>query len=617
MSGIVGIFRRDGAPVERPLLAALTNFLSFRGPDSQEVWLDGATGFGHTLLRTTREAAAERQPCSWGREFCITADVRLDCRAELIEALIRADCKFDAQRVTDPELILHAYATWREECVDHLRGDFAFALWDARDRKLFCARDHFGIKPFFYSASERQFLFSNTLNCLRAHPDVSDELNEAAIGDFLLFGLNCEIATTTFRDIQRLPPAHFMVVTADGLRTQRYWSPPIDGRIRYARPEEYVEHFREILKASVADRLRTDRVGIFLSGGLDSGSVAAMARELSPRSTERTDLYACTSAYETLVASEESYFARQTAEFLHIPIGFLAMDDFRLFDAWDDPDKVPPEPVEEPLSAAWSEEKRFLSAHARVALSGTGGDNLLHFQMWPYAKDLLRRHCWGTLCKDMVCYLWIRPFPWEGLRVKIGELLGRKNEREPGYPSWIQAKFAERMRLAERWNDNVFSAPLSNPLHPKGHASLALPHWTYSFELADAGVTRALVEVRYPYLDLRMVNYLLAIPTFPWSFQKRLIRDAMANHLPDATRLRAKTPLAENPISGALRKRKHIKSEEVQFEKEFEQFIDIGKLGELSRLKTAGEASLLVRPLCLNFWLRSAWRRYTVTVGGN
>ena len=111
-------------------------------------------------------------------------------------------------------MILHAYATWREECVDHLRGDFAFALWDARERKLFCARDHFGIKPFFYSAIERQFLFSNTLNCLRAHPDVSDELNEAAIGDFLLFGLNCEIATTTFRDIQRLPPAHFMVVTA-------------------------------------------------------------------------------------------------------------------------------------------------------------------------------------------------------------------------------------------------------------------------------------------------------------------------------------------------------------------------------------------------------------------
>ena len=617
MSGIVGIFRRDGAPVERPLLAALTNFLSFRGPDAQELWLDGATGFGHTMLRTTREAAHERQPTNLRSDFWITADVRLDCRAELIESLIRADCKFEAQRVTDPELILHAYATWREECVDHLRGDFAFALWDARERKLFCARDHFGIKPFFYSASERQFLFSNTLNCLRAHPDVSDELNEAAIGDFLLFGLNCEIATTTFSEIQRLPPAHFLIVRADGLRTQRYWSPPIDGRIRYARPEEYVEHFREILKAAVADRLRTDRVGIFLSGGLDSGSIAAMARELSPRSTGRTDLYACNSAYETLIASEESYFARQTAEFLYIPIGFLAMDDFQLFDAWDDPDKVPPEPIEEPLSAAWSEEKRFLSAHARVGLSGTGGDNLLHFQMRPYAKDLLRRHCWGTLFKDMAQYLWIRPFPWKGLRAKIAGLAGKKSGLEPGYPNWIEANFAERMRLTKRWKDNVFEAPATHPLRPKGHASLALPYWTYSFELADPSETRALVEVRYPYLDLRMVNYLLAIPTFPWSFQKRLIREAMAGRLPDVTRLRAKTPLAENPVSGALRRGKQIKFEEVQFEKEFERFVDTRNLGESSGPKTQGEASLLVRALCLNFWLRSALRRYTVTVGGN
>jgi asparagine synthase (glutamine-hydrolysing) len=293
------------------------------------------------------------------------------------------------------------------------------------------------------------------------------------------------------------------------------------------------------------------------------------------------------------------------------------MDGFRLFDAWDDPDKIPPEPVEEPLSAAWSEEKRFLSSHARVGLSGTGGDNLLHFQMWPYVKDLLRRHCCGALCKDLAQYLWIRPFPWKGLREKSAGLVGRKNEQEPGYPSWIQANFAERMRLAERWNENVFSTQVSHPLCPKGHASLALPHWTYSFELADPGVTRALVEVRYPYLDLRMVNYLLAIPTFPWSFQKRLIRNAMSDRLPDVIRLRAKTPLAENPVSGALRRREHIESEEVQFEKEFERFIDIEKLSESSRPKTSGETSLLVRPLCLNFWLRSAWRRYTVTVGGN
>ena len=94
--------------------------------------------------------------------------------------------------------------------MQHLRGDFAFAIWDARKKLLFCARDHFGVKPFYYSDLGELFLFSNTLDCLRLHPEVSDELNDAAIGDFLLFGLNCDAATTTFRDIRRLPAAHAM-----------------------------------------------------------------------------------------------------------------------------------------------------------------------------------------------------------------------------------------------------------------------------------------------------------------------------------------------------------------------------------------------------------------------
>src|SRR4029077_2251848 len=133
-----------------------------------------------------------------------------------------------------------------------------------RNKQLFCARDHFGIKPFYYVQLEDLFLFSNTLNCLRMHPEVSDELNEAAIGDFLLFGLNYDNATTTFRDIQRLPPAHTMTVSQRGLQIRLYWTPPTDGRIRYAKPKEYVEHFQSLLESAVEDRLRTERVGILL-----------------------------------------------------------------------------------------------------------------------------------------------------------------------------------------------------------------------------------------------------------------------------------------------------------------------------------------------------------------
>lgn len=614
MSGIVGTFRRDGALVERPLVAALTNFLSFRGPDAQHVWIDGCVGFGHTMLRTTREAAHERQPESLGSDFWITADVRLDCRTELIDILAQAGRRFNASEITDPELILHSYAIWREACVHHLRGDFAFALWDARERKLLCARDHFGIKPFFYSVNERQFLFSNTLNCLRAHPEISDELNEAAIGDFLLFGLNCDIATTTFCDIQRLPPAHFLVVTQDGFRVQRYWSPPIDGRIRYNRPEEYVEHFREILKASVADRLRTDRVGIFLSGGLDSGAVAATARELSSRAGGITDLQAFTIIFESPVTREEQVHAKATADHLQIPIEFLTANTRMLFR--EDDSKNWPEPVDNPFLEDVVTMFRQLAAYGRVALSGEGADNLMDFQMWPHAKDLGRDGKWQILTSQVLQFLWARPFPWRGIAARSRRVFGMAEARTV-VPTWINAEFSRRLRLTERCKAIHFAGPMSHPLLPRAHASMRLPHWNYLFENADAGATCSNADIRYPFLDLRMVNYVLALPPFPWLFEKTLVRRSMKTALPENTLKRKKTPLSIHPVAEALKHRTANREDAEGFDvcDTIMGYVDVTRLLPLPAALNAEEAYVIVRALCLNFWLQRYKRvRYNLEV---
>ena len=134
-----------------------------------------------------------------------------------------------------------------------------------------------------------------------------------------------------------LPPAHILSVSPTGLRTERYWSAPTDGRIRYHRPDDYVEHFQTLMQASVADRLRISRAGIWLSGGLDSSSIAATARELSGKSGGTTDLRAYTAVYDSLIPDHEGENARMVAEFLGIPIRCFAMDGLELFDRWDDP----------------------------------------------------------------------------------------------------------------------------------------------------------------------------------------------------------------------------------------------------------------------------------------
>ena len=612
MSGIVGMLRRNGAPVERGLLKALVHSLSYRGPDAHEVWADGCVGLGHAMLRTTRESLNERQPASLEGRFWITADARLDCRAELMAELEQAEHKV-RHPLPDSELILNAYAAWGADCVHHLRGDFAFAIWDARRKTLFCARDQFGVKPFYYAELGDLFLFSNTLNCVRQHADVSDDLNEAAIGDFLLFGVNCDHAATTFRDVRRLPPAHSLTVSPSRVQTARYWSAPTDGHIRYRRADDYIEHFQILLQAAVEDRLHTDQAGILLSGGLDSSSIASMAHGLSAKSPGAMNLHAYTITYESLIPDRDGANARKVADYLRIPIRCLPVDHLRLFERWNDPESACPEPVDDPFFAGLFDQFKMIAADCRVVLSGEGIDNLMHFEMWPYAKDMVRRRDWRQFFTDVPRYLWIRPSPWPGVRRRVKVLFGM-DPTEPAFPQWIAPDFAKRTSLDARWKSWLAdSAATPHPVHPTAHASLALPQWSSLFENENPGVTRFPVEVRHPFLDLRVVDYLLALPPFPWFYEKVLLREAMAGRIPESVRLRPKTPLARDPLVEQLQMPGAEWVDHVHWSAEMDQFVDRSALAPLNGVKVSEKAGSLARPVCLNFWLQSARRvRYNL-----
>ena len=209
MSGICGIVNPEGLPVDGDLLWRMTRSMAFRGPDAQEIWIGAGTGFGHAQLRTTREAENEEQPCTIDGNAWIVADCRIDARQELIGQLRSAGRQI-SETVTDPELILHSYAVWDTACISRLIGDFAFAIRDVARQRLFCARDHLGVKPFYYSqlggnGLGSTFVFGNTLNTLRLHPEVTARLNDLAISDYLIFGHNQDPGTTAFADIRRLP----------------------------------------------------------------------------------------------------------------------------------------------------------------------------------------------------------------------------------------------------------------------------------------------------------------------------------------------------------------------------------------------------------------------------
>ena len=539
MSGIVGIVNFDKAPVDAVLLREMTQHMAFRGPDAQEIWIDSHVGLGHAMLRTTFEMAVEQQPLTLDGRIWITADARIDGREELIHKL-KANARTQLAHVTDTELILHAYRVWGSDCVHHLLGDFAFAIWDASRQRLFCARDHFGVRPFYYSRVGGCLIFSNNLDTIRRHPRVSDELNDLAIVNFLLFRYQPRIDQTSFADIQALLPAHTLTWEGGKTTISRYWTLPIEEPIRYKRHHDYVDHFRELLDAAVADRMRTDRAGILMSGGMDSSSLAATIHSLRLQKKEEFALKAFTYVYDRLIPDEERRYATLVASYLHIPIHFAAIDEDKLFDGWDREGFSFPEPmIGAPL---WNNEdcirKAALDDGVHVFYSGLGPDAMLSE---PTRYGVLLRHGhFGHFVGQIGGFLMrYRQRPLAAARRCWQRMWGTIPERRADVEALalLAPSIAERIDIPKRWWQFP-EQPQRHPWRPSTYSQLTNHYWTLGFQQNDAANWRAPIEFRYPYFDIRLVRYLLRVPVLPWFSNKALLREAMRGKLPEIVRKR-------------------------------------------------------------------------------
>lgn len=184
------------------------------------------------------------------------------------------------------------------------------------------------------------------------------------------------------------------------------------------------------------------------------------------------------------------------------------------------------------------------------------------------------------------------------------------NDDRPVVPRWIAPDFARRVDTEARWREHsILPRAPGHPIKPKAHASLSLPHWSRLFELTDPGVTHYPVEVRYPFLDLRIVNYILALPPFPWSFHKKLLREAMKGRLPEEIRRRPKTPLSGDPVLAMLRRHRELPwLTKARRSEEIDNYVDRNAPLPLHDGEDSEGAIQATRPLCLNFWLQSRVR---------
>lgn len=522
----------------------MTDFMAYHGPDAQKIWLNGPVGFGHAMLRTTPESEREIQPQSLDNQVWITADARVDGRADLVSKLLPRGCRV-TNKTPDVELILNAYQVWGKSCLDHLIGDFSFAIWDNRKKQLICARDHFGIKQFYYAIKEDLLVFSNNLACLLLHPNVSQALNEGSLGDLFLFGGNQDLTTTYFVDVKCLHPGNCLIWSQGTLFLERYWHIQED-QIRYKQKREYVEHFKELLRLAVADRLRTQKVGVLMSGGIDSTSVTATARDLLLESSKPFDLRAFTVVLDRMVPNDEYHYSGLAAEFLGIPIHYLSEDEDPLYKNYQ-LDPRAPGGVYGPFGGIFVYLLKQMSANCRVCLMGLNGGPLLVPEK-STAKNMLA----GLYFWQFSQFLWHyhqmhKRRPPLFLRSTLYRWLGWNSEKPP-YPAWLNPDFEARNKLRDRWEQLHFEVEEKGLSRYERYVQSPSTYRPHVFEKDDPGMTFIPVEVRQPFYDIRIIEYIMTIPLTPWSINKHLLRESMCGLLPEPVRIRPKTHLPSGKI---------------------------------------------------------------------
>lgn len=611
MSGIVALVRTDGSPVDERLLARLTDALRFRGPDRSAALALGSVGLGHALLASTPEAEIEAQPLALGRGLWLTGDVRIDARDEL-RAALAPHVRCDLAGATDPELVLHAYRVWEDACVEQLLGDFAFVVRDERRRRIFCARDPFGVKLLYYARVGRSLLISNTLGCLRAHPDVSSRLDPGAVGDLLLHGEHQDRGVTVFADVRAVPAGHTLSRSdGDGeLRLCPYWQLPEERSPESGRGKarEALEEFRGLLDAAVADRLRTRSAAVFMSGGLDSPMVASRARTLLGSDGR---IEALTLTFDRLIPDRERGFSAAAARHLRLPIHHFEADG--LYRSWDWMRTTRcPEPQIGPHDVAAREAYAQAWTRTRVILTGWDGDSLLAASVGALWRARLARGELRALGRELGWHLRAGRLPRVGLRAAFIRRRQARADPLEGYPDWLNPEFERAQALRSRWRASAAADAPRTPRSP-ARAAFASTVWRTVLDPSDAGMAPAPIEQRHPLIDLRIVRFALALPAVPWCVDKHLFRSAMFGELPDEVLRRPKEPLRVDPLVAGLARMEDDPTERLA--PELGEYVDVGRFRaafrslRLDPSRSPTLASAAFTTCVLSGWLDAPVRR--------
>jgi asparagine synthase (glutamine-hydrolysing) len=560
MCGICGIFNfGTKAPADLGALKRSTDAMVHRGPDDEGFRLDGELGLGNRRLSIIDLPGSHQPLSNEDGTVWTTFNGEIYNYRELRTELTALGHRF--RTAGDTETIVHQYEEYGTECVNHLRGMFAFAVWDAAQRRLLLARDRIGIKPLFYRNEPGRIVFASELRALRALCERPLELDPQAIYDFFAFRY-VPAPRTVYRGVEKLLPGHVLVADANGIRVTSYWDVPLtEERPRPA--AEWRQAVLDLLKEAVRLRLIADvPLGVFLSGGVDSSAVVALMAELGARPLRSFSVGFDEPGYSELPFARivAQKFATEHHEMVLHPQD-LAEDLPRLVALRD-------EPVAEPADVALYRLSRMAAQSVKVVLAGEGGDEL--FAGYPkYAADRLAGIVSAIPSPLTRAFSRLLPYGQRRLQLALETLSiadqsersvawfasfpqperdalftkGFLNEVDSSHPARVIGEYLEKARAA-------------SPMKRLLYADLKV--WLPDNLLlrGDQMTMAASLEERVPFLDHKLVELAAGIParTLVRGFRaKALLRETLRPLLPPEVLQRKKVGFAV-PVGPWFRK---------------------------------------------------------------
>jgi asparagine synthase (glutamine-hydrolysing) len=561
MCGISGMLRLDGGPADPDQLDRMIATLRHRGPDASGIHISGAAGLAHARLSIIDLQSGGQPMSTVDGRFWITFNGEIFNYVELTEELKSKGHRFATR--SDTEVILEAYREYGEECVNHFNGQWAFAIWDTTQRKLFLSRDRMGVRPIFHTVAGRSFLFASEIKALLVHPSVKPELDCIALDQIFTFW--CTLPPrTAFRGIQELAPGHSLTVKNGEIKVYRYWQYGFDVEENERSEESLAEELADLLLDATRIRLRADvPVGAYLSGGIDSTVIASLAKQ-----SVGDRLKTFSIGFESFEHDESSY-QNDAVEWLKTEHHSVLCTNADICQDFPEMIRHTETPILRTAPVPLFRLSRLVHENGyKVVLTGEGSDEILGG--YDIFKEAKIRRFWAAFPDSTR-----RPL----LLKRLYPYMNHLQDQGPAYlkaffrlrPEDISSLFFSHLprweltaRLKTFFSQDVLAGSSSHDRLADLEASLPCHYWDWnSFQQAQYLETTCLlpgyilssqgdraamahsVEGRYPFLDHRVVDFAARVPPrlkMKVLKEKYILKQAAGDRIPPSIKDRPKQP---------------------------------------------------------------------------